>query len=81
MITSIWTGPGGDASVARNLRQQVFCEELGLEPELAWDAGDPYAFHLVLMMDEVPVAAWALQNLAGFAWQKDTAARALATAW
>lgn len=57
MITSIWTGPGGDASVARNLRQQVFCEELGLEPELAWDAGDPYAFHLVLMMDEVPVAA------------------------
>lgn len=56
MVTSIWTGPGGDASVAKKLRQQVFCEELGLAPEMAWDGGDPYAFHLVLMMSGVPVA-------------------------
>ncbi len=57
MITSIWAGPGEDASVAKNVRQQVFCEELGLEPELAWDFTDPYAFHLVLLMNDVPVAA------------------------
>ncbi len=57
MITSIWTAPGGDASVARHLREQVFCEELGLPPELSWDESDRYAFHLVLMMGDVPVAA------------------------
>lgn len=57
MITSIWTNPGGDGSVARALRQQVFCQELGLEERLAWDESDPYAFHLVLMMEDTPVAA------------------------
>ena len=57
MITSIWTGPGGDASVAKALREQVFCEELGLEPAAAWDTADTYAFHLVLMMNDEPVAA------------------------
>ena len=57
MITSIWTNPGGDASVARELRRQVFCRELGLEETLAWDASDPYCFHLVLMMGDTPVAA------------------------
>ena len=57
MITSIWTNPGGDASVARALRQEVFCQELGLEDSLAWDVSDPYAFHLVLKMGDIPVAA------------------------
>ena len=57
MITSIWTGPGGDASVARRLRQEVFCGELGLPEDLSWDVSDPYAWHLVLLMEEEPVAA------------------------
>ena len=57
MITSIWTAPGGDASTARALRQQVFCQELGLEEELAWDGTDPYAVHLVLLLNDTPVAA------------------------
>ncbi len=57
MITSIWTNPGGDGTVASDLRQQVFCRELGLPESLAWDAIDPYAYHLVLMMGDVPVAA------------------------
>ncbi len=57
MITSIWTGPGGDASAARSLRRQVLVEELGMEDSLAWDAADPYAFHLVLVMNGTPVAA------------------------
>ena len=57
MITSIWTGPGGDPSVAKTLRNTVFCEELGLPQELAWDQIDPYAYHLVLMMGDTPVAA------------------------
>lgn len=57
MITSIWTKPGEDASVAREIRRQVFCQELGLPEELAWDKLDPYAFHLVLINGEEPVAA------------------------
>ena len=57
MITSIWTAPGGDATVARRLREQVFCEELGLPAEIGWDDSDRYAYHLVLMMGDVPVAA------------------------
>ena len=56
MITSIWTTPGGDASVARELREQVFCQELGLPQELSWDDSDRYAYHLVLMMGDIPVA-------------------------
>ena len=57
MITSIWTAPGGDASVARALREQVFCQELGMDQEMAWDSMDQYAFHLVLLLDDKPVAA------------------------
>ncbi len=57
MITSIWTGPGGDASAARLLRQQVLVEELGLDPALTWDTTDAYAYHLVLVMNDEPVAA------------------------
>lgn len=57
MITSIWTPPGGDGTVARTLREEVFCKELGLPPEAGWDESDRYAFHLVLMMGDVPVAA------------------------
>lgn len=57
MITSIWTKPGEDAAAARALRKAVFCDELGLEETLAWDAADPYAFHMVLVMNDEPVAA------------------------
>ena len=57
MITSIWTPPGGDGTVAKTLREAVFCKELGLPPEAGWDESDRYAFHLVLMMEDVPVAA------------------------
>jgi predicted GNAT family N-acyltransferase len=42
--------------VAKALRQQVFQQELGLPEEAAWDAMDPYAYHLVLKLGEVPVA-------------------------
>ncbi len=57
MITSLWTPPGGDGSVARVLRQQVFCQELGLEEALAWDSADAYGVHLVLLLRDKPVAA------------------------
>lgn len=57
MITSIWTGAGGDASTAWEVRRQVFQQELGFAPEEDRDAQDSYAYHLVLMMGDVPVAA------------------------
>ena len=57
MITSIWIRPGEDAQTAKTLRRQVFCEELGLDESLAWDASDPYAFYLVLFNEGEPVAA------------------------
>jgi predicted GNAT family N-acyltransferase len=54
MITSIWAGPGGDTATAKALRKAVFEDELGLEN--TWDLTDDYAFHLVLLLDDVPVA-------------------------
>ncbi len=57
MITSIWTNPGGDASAARDIRRAVFEEELQLDPALTWDSSDNYAYHLVLLLNNVPVAA------------------------
>lgn len=56
MITSIWTAPGGNASAAKELRRQVFQEELGIPQAEDYDAMDPYAYHLVLVMGDVPVA-------------------------
>lgn len=57
MITSIWTGPGQDASAARQLRQQVFQQELGIPAAEEWESQDSYAYHLVLVMGDTPVAA------------------------
>lgn len=57
MITSIWTRPGQDASEAYEIRRQVFQEELGMTSEQERDALDPYALHLVLKLNDVPVAA------------------------
>lgn len=56
MITSVWTGPGEDAPAAKALQQEVFCRELGLPEAEAWDIADAYAYHLVLLMGDVPVA-------------------------
>ena len=56
MITSIWAGPGQDASVAKELRRQVFCEELGIPEAEEWETQDSYAYHLVLLMGDTPVA-------------------------
>lgn len=56
MITSIWTNPGGDASTARDLRRQVFQQELGLEAYADMERMDSYCCHLVLKLGEVPVA-------------------------
>ena len=56
MITSLWMPPGGDGSLPRALRHQVFCRELGLEEALAWDSSDAYGVHLVLLLQDKPVA-------------------------
>ena len=55
MITSIWTNPGGDASVAQTLRRQVFQQELGLDCA-DMERMDGYCYHLVLKLGDVPVA-------------------------
>ena len=57
MITSIWISPGGDGTAARTIREQVFCQELGLPESLAWDQADSWAYHLVLLLDGLPAAA------------------------
>ena len=82
MITSIWTPPGGDGTVAKTLREAVFCKELGLPPEAGWDESDRYAFHLVLMMEDVPVAAGRLSyGGAGTAMLSRICVAKSATAW
>lgn len=57
MITSIWTGPGEDATAAKALRQQVFQQECNIPQTEEWETQDSYAYHLVLVMDGTPVAA------------------------
>lgn len=57
MITSIWTNPGEEAAAAKALRQQVFQQEFGIPQAEEWEPQDVYAYHLVLVMDDVPVAA------------------------
>ena len=57
MITSIWTSPGEAHDTALELRRQVFQEELGWSQEEDCDFMDPYAYHLVLLLNDVPVAA------------------------
>lgn len=56
MITSLWMKPGDDISVALELRKTVFQEELGWPREQDNDLMDNYAFHLVLILNDVPVA-------------------------
>ena len=56
MITSVWTGPGEAAPAAKELQREVFCQELGMPETEAWDTADTYAYHLVLLMGDVPVA-------------------------
>jgi predicted GNAT family N-acyltransferase len=52
----MWLRPGDDLSVPLELRQKVFQEELGLSKEQDQDNLDAYAFHLVLLLNDVPVA-------------------------
>lgn len=56
MITSIWMKPGDDISAALEIRKSVFQEELGWTKEQDNDLLDNYAFHLVLLLNDVPVA-------------------------
>ena len=56
MITSIWTGPGEENPAAKELRRQVFQEELQIPAAEEWETQDAYAYHLVLLMNDTPVA-------------------------
>lgn len=56
MITSLWMKPGEDISAALELRKGVFQQELGWEQEQDHDLMDNYAFHLVLLLNDIPVA-------------------------
>ena len=56
MITSIWTNPGGDATAARDLRREVFQQELGLADYETMESMDGYCYHLVLVMNGEAVA-------------------------
>lgn len=57
MITSIWLKPGEDLSPVLDIRKSVFQEELGWTEAQDHDLIDPYAFHLILLLNDVPVAA------------------------
>ena len=56
MITSIWLRPGEDLTVPRSIREEVFQKELGWTKEADQDVMDAYAYHLVLLLKDVPVA-------------------------
>lgn len=56
MITSIWTGPGEENPAAKELRRKVFQEELQIPAAGEWETQDAYAYHLVLLMNDTPVA-------------------------
>ena len=56
MVTSLWMKPGEDISAALEIRKSVFQDELGWEAEQDNDLMDNYAFHLVLLLNDVPVA-------------------------
>ena len=56
MITSIWMKPGDDLKTALDIREQVFQQELGFTKEADQDALDAYSYHLVLLLNDVPVA-------------------------
>lgn len=56
MITSIWMKPGDNLKTALDIREQVFQQELGLTKEADQDVLDAYSYHLVLLLNDVPVA-------------------------
>ena len=56
MITSIWLRPGEDLTVPYSIREEVFQKELGWTKEADQDVMDAYAYHLVLLLNDVPVA-------------------------
>lgn len=56
MVTSLWMKPGEDISAALEIRKSVFQDELGWTAEQDNDLMDNYAFHLVLILNDVPVA-------------------------
>lgn len=56
MITSIWIRPGEDLSTALEIRKAVFQNELHWDRDMDQDQVDPYALHLVLCLNDVPVA-------------------------
>ena len=56
MITSMWLRPGEDLTVPHQIRQQVFQQELGFSQQEDQDVLDRYAYHLVLLLNDVPVA-------------------------
>lgn len=57
MITSVWTTPGQENEVARELFRAVFCQELGMDEAQLDDAFTPFSFHLALVNDGMPIAA------------------------
>lgn len=56
MITSMWLRPGENLSVPHEIRQRVFQQELGFSQQGDQDAADAYSFHLVLLLNDIPVA-------------------------
>ncbi len=56
MITSLWLRPGEDLTPALELRKTVFQQELAWSAEEDQDGQDAYAFHLVLLLKDEPVA-------------------------
>lgn len=57
MITSIWTQPGGDYSIAMEIRTKVFVDEQGVPAERERDALDSSAWHLAFLDEDKPIAA------------------------
>ncbi len=55
MITNLWTI--GDVTLAKPVRERVFVQEQGIAAELEFDLEDSMAMHLVLLEDELPIAA------------------------
>lgn len=56
MLTKKVISPGGDFSDALDVRIRVFVDEQGFSPESEPDDIDPFATHLVLCEDGIPIA-------------------------
>lgn len=57
MITSVWTTPGQENEVARELFRAVFCNEFNMPEQELDDVFTPFSFQLALVNDGIPVAA------------------------